>query len=279
MNLPPVSAYLLAFNNTCETLRAAVQSLLEQSHKPEEILVIDDGSALPVADCLKDLPVRVLRHAHNKGRGAARATAMAEAKFDLVTCCDATNALDSDFVRRAAMRLDEEKAAAVFGRFVQPKQNTATLRWRGRHLYRVDIPYEFSRQARLSTHGAMLKKRVVSEVGGFDPAFRYNEDGDLGRRLVAAGYDVLFDPELKVVSLTDNSVLQLLERYWRWNSGLVGRLTFGDYLKLTVYSLTVMARNDLRARDPAAALISAFCPHYQAWKSWSGKRSQQGVVG
>jgi glycosyltransferase involved in cell wall biosynthesis len=271
MSLPPVSAYVLAFNNTCEALRSAVKSLLAQSHKPEELLVVDDGSAVPAEDYLKDLPVRVIRHPHNKGRGAARATAMNEAKFELVACCDATNALDTDFIRGAALRMGEANTAAIFGKFVQCERTTATLRWRSRHLYRVEASKELRHKARLSTHGTMVRREFVSRVGGFDSTLRYNEDDELGQRLLAAGYDVVFDPELKVISFTDNSVLQLLERYWRWNSGIAGGMALKDYLKLTAYSLRVMARQDLREHDPAAALISLLCPHYQAWKSLGKK--------
>ena len=96
------------------------------------------------------------------------------------------------------------------------------------------------------------------------------EDVDLGVRLLAAGCDVVCDPKLRIVSIEPNSLAQVLERYWRWNTAPHGRMDAAAYLRQISYSIKIMAREDLAARDPAAALISLLCPHYQFWKSLSG---------
>jgi len=50
------------------TLRRVVEGVL--CHH-DRVLVIDDGSREPVASVLADLPVELLRHSHNRGKGAA----------------------------------------------------------------------------------------------------------------------------------------------------------------------------------------------------------------
>ncbi len=259
-----VCAYVPCFNNAA-TVAQAVTSLLEQSIPPLEVLVIDDGSTDDSANSVVGLPVKVIRHPVNLGRGSARARAMHEAQCDLVVCCDATNALDPDFIEGAMNFFQEPLVAGVFGRFSQGSGITATLRWRARHLYHLGADNRLQRYSNLTTHGAIVRKSWVSKAGGFNTRLRHSEDADLGERLLAAGADVVFDPSLRVRSLVDNSVSQLLERYGRWNSGKDGRVPCTAYARNVLYSIKGMALADLRAGDPLAACISMLCPHHQFW--------------
>ncbi len=54
--------------NHGQTLRSVVAGVL---HQHDQVLVVDDGSCEPVADSLADLPVAVLTHGANQGKGAA----------------------------------------------------------------------------------------------------------------------------------------------------------------------------------------------------------------
>ena len=92
---------------------------------------------------------------------------------------------------------------------------------------------------------------------------RHGEDAELGRRLRAAGYAVVFDPALFALSHTKNNIGQVLERYARWNNG--GRMSIRDYVRQINYALKIMVSADLRARDLKSAGISFLCPHYQFW--------------
>ena len=63
--------------NHAGTLRDVVDRALQVS---ADVLVVDDGSTDSVAGTIKDLPVRLLSHEHNRGKGAAILTAAEEAK-------------------------------------------------------------------------------------------------------------------------------------------------------------------------------------------------------
>lgn len=62
--------------NHAATLRSVVEGVLAQGC---EVLVVDDGSTDNVEQSLGGLPVRVVRHEHNQGKGRAILTAAAEA--------------------------------------------------------------------------------------------------------------------------------------------------------------------------------------------------------
>jgi GT2 family glycosyltransferase len=120
-----------------------------------------------------------------------------------------------------------------------------------------------SREISLASGCFVVRKSAVQQVGGFDVRLRHGEDAELGRRLRAAGYAVVFDPGLFALSVTKNTVGQVLERYARWNNA--GRMSIRDYVRQINYTLKVMVTADLRARDLKAAGISLLCPHYQFW--------------
>jgi len=260
------SAYVPCCNNAA-TVRRAVESVLEQSIRPAEVLVVDDGSSDASLAALAGLPVRIVRHDGNLGRGAVRARAMRELSQAFVLCCDATNVLPPDFFLRALRPFAAERVAAVCGRIAQPPGGGAVARWRGRHLFKLGVRLPPRRDAVLATYGTLVRASAVAAAGGYDARLRHTEDADLGGRLRAAGFDVVFDPELSVLSIAPARLGPTLERYWRWYAGSDETVTWRGYVRNLGYAARTMAVADLRAGDPASALISLLAPHYQFWKS------------
>ncbi len=272
-----VSAYVPYYNNA-STLARVIKSIQAQTHPVAEILIIDDGSAEPdpLQQILMSFPkVKPIWQGQNRGRGAARAVAMEAVQHEFVLCCDATNLLAPQFVEQALFWVADPQVAAVFGRITQAPKGSLVHRWRGRHLFKAEMPMSTRRGALLSTYGALVRRSLVLEVGNYDPRLRHSEDADLGQRLRDAGHDVVFDPQLQITSIADNTLPQVLERYWRWNAGVRETISALDYLKLISYSIKVMARQDWVAHDPSCIPLSLLAPHYQFWRSWWRRR--QGI--
>lgn len=262
-----LSAYIPCFNNAA-SLGTAIRSLQAQQLPIDDLLVVDDGSTDASAEVAAGLGARVVRHPANLGRGAANATGVREARHDLVVCLGATNSLPPDFAARAAAWFRDATVAAVFARIIGPPARDAVSRWRSRHLFKEGHPGGVRHGASLITTGSCLRRAAVLAAGNFDARLRRGEDAELGERLRRAGWDVVADPALQVVSRLDHTLGAVLERYARWNAGATdGRLSPGAYARLVGYSLKVMAREDLRARDPWSVPISLLCPHYQYWSA------------
>jgi len=264
---PAISAYVPCCNNG-PTLRAAIESIRKQTVPINELFIVDDGSTDDSVALAEQMDVRVIRHDQNLGRGAVRARAIQEAKHDFVLSCDATNALPPDFAERALTWHESPNVAAVFGRIWQEDRSTAALRWRGRHLFKMDVQLAANHRASLITYGVLMRKSHILTVGSFNPNLRHSEDADLGERLLAAGHEVVFDPNLQVTSLAKNTMGEVLERYWRWYAGKDEHVSWHGYGKQIMYSIKVMARQDWQAGDPLGIPISLLSPHYQFWKSF-----------
>jgi glycosyltransferase involved in cell wall biosynthesis len=260
------SAYIPCYNAR-PTLRRAVLSVLAQTITPAEVLVVDDGSTDGSIDTIRDLDVRVVSMPRNLGRGEARARAMSEAMHDLVLCCDATNTLEPALVEKALGWFDAQQVAAVFGRITQAPAANVAERWRGRHLFKVDLVQQPVRRTSLCTWGTLVRATAVRSVGGYNPQLRHTEDGDLGERLLAANLDVVYDPRLEVQSIAANTLGQVLERHWRWYAGTHPAVSWREYRKSVAYSIKCMAMDDLRAGDLLSVPVSLLSPHYHFVRS------------
>jgi glycosyltransferase involved in cell wall biosynthesis len=129
-----VSAYIPCYNASA-TIRDAVKSILDQTVPPDEVFVVDDGST----DSSAEIPgIRVVRVERNRGRGATRARAMQEAKYDLVLGCDATLKLSPSFLENALHWFKQDQVAAIFGEIRDESAALLGNRWRNRHIFRID---------------------------------------------------------------------------------------------------------------------------------------------
>jgi glycosyltransferase involved in cell wall biosynthesis len=90
--------------NERETVRPAVERLLKtELPVPLEVIVVDDGSTDGSIDRIADLigsrSITVLRHAANKGKGAAVRAGLSRASGEIVTILDADLEYDPDNFR------------------------------------------------------------------------------------------------------------------------------------------------------------------------------------
>jgi len=244
-----------------------MQSLADQNVQLVELFCLNDGSTdggdlLPEANGFP-----CLHHSINLGRGAARNRATLLAEGEIIACCDATNVLPENFVSRLLPWFENPNVAAVYGRILDPKPTGVVARWRSRHLFKAAHTMQECLRAPLITYGTLMRRSAVLEVGNFDPNLRHSEDKELGERLLASGYLIVFDPSVAVFCNVENSIGQVLERYWRWNAGANEALSLQTYFKNIVFSLKYMAWQDFKAVDPFSAIISLLCPHVQFWSS------------
>ena len=146
-------------------------------------------------------------------------------------------------------------------------------KWRSRHLFKEEVDFGQKPQSTtlLITYGTLLRKSHTLQIGNFNQDLRHTEDGELGQRLLAAGYSLLGYPQLKVFSLVENNLWEVLERYWRWYIGKNEQMNIHDYFHAIKASIKPMAQTDFTQGDWGCIPISLLCPHYCFAKTWLRK--------
>ncbi len=158
---PPVTVIIPVFDDT-RYLDEAVESALAQTHRPFEIVVVDDGSEEPVR-----LPARfhgrvqLVRTAH-RGQGAARNLAARRARSGLLAFLDADDVWLPDKLEQQVQLFEADQGLdMVFGRFeefVSPefRSDDARARHGQVHERTGPVPSTF-----------LVRTKVFQRVGGF----------------------------------------------------------------------------------------------------------------
>lgn len=98
----PISVIIPAFGRQ-DLLDEAVSSIMQQESLPHELIVVDDGSPMPlvVPAGARDasLQIRLIRHDVNRGAAAARNTGLSAAQSDWIAFLDSDDRLLPDSLR------------------------------------------------------------------------------------------------------------------------------------------------------------------------------------
>lgn len=194
----------------------AIQSVLDQSHPADEVLVIDDGSADGSAALVRRYPVRLIEHGRNKGLACARNTAVECAEGEVLVFLDVDAVADPTLLVTLLSGYDCAAVGGVGGQGIESNIHSLADRWRKAHATQghgikpKDVEFLF---------GLCMSFRVdvLREVGGFNSAFRTNaEDMDIGLRIRAAGYRLRYLPSAKVYHQRTDDEISLRRAMANW---------------------------------------------------------------
>lgn len=180
---PLVSVYLPT-HNRIDLLPRAIESVMQQTYKNIELLIIDDGSSDGTAEFLAALPlrhfpIRVITQSSPQGACIARNHAIEQAKGSFVTGLDDDDEMLPGRISELVKGYDPRFAFVCTG-----------FLWHyGKRTRKVDHePMTISLSAQLdynfATNQILVERHRILEIGGFDPAFKACQDYDTWTRLI-----------------------------------------------------------------------------------------------
>jgi glycosyltransferase involved in cell wall biosynthesis len=176
----------------------AIQSCLDQTHSPIEIIVVDDGSTDGSLDRIKSFGERVRWETGAKGGGNhARNRGFAISSGQYIQFLDADDYLLPDKIARQLRLLKQTGADVVYGD------------WRHRHDGQSgasrfeDVPaagaHEDLLAALLSgwwvpSNALLFRREIVGRVGGWDESLLAAQDSDFLFSVVLASAKIIYQP-------------------------------------------------------------------------------------
>lgn len=207
----PVSVAICTRDRT-EDLERCVSALLRMPDDGQEILVIDNApSTDATARLMRSMPrIRYVRE-ERPGLNVARNRALREAQGEIVLFTDDDAAPDPFWLRRLARNFDDPLVLASTGLTMALELSSAAQidfqRYGGFVRGFKRIVYDAAEHNPLLAWHAgagvnmALRRSVVQLVGPFDEAFdagtptHAGGDSEMFRRVLLAGYRIIYDPE------------------------------------------------------------------------------------
>lgn len=201
---PPVTV-VVPTRDRPQQLRSCLESLARLRYPPErlELIVVDDGSAVPVVDTSLPGRVRLLRLPVSHGPAEARNRGAQMARGALLAFVDSDCQVEPDWLSELVREFDDPSLAATCGRVLA----TSQAGWLGAY-EAVRSPLDLGPLAAaaqpagpvpyLVTTNLVVRRSVFEAVGGFARELRFGEDVDFSWRLFAAGHRLLYQPRARV---------------------------------------------------------------------------------
>jgi glycosyltransferase involved in cell wall biosynthesis len=178
-------AVIIPCFNQATFLSEAIESALQQTVAPDEIIVVDDGSTDESADVARAHPgVRYLRQ-ENRGAAAARNAGLRTASSDFVIFLDADDRLLPSAVETGAADLETHpECVMTVGRYDYIKMDDRDRGFPANRTTRDPFAAMLQQNFVVVPAAAMFRRAAVEEIGGFDESILECEDYDLYLRIM-----------------------------------------------------------------------------------------------
>ncbi len=250
VNTPRVSVVLATYNRW-PTLERLIHQLGEQTFPSDqfEVIVVDDGSAEPVAPRLARIPtrfsLRVIRQ-QNAGAAAARHRGVMEARSDILVILDDDMQLPKQFLEEHLRWHRPGVPAVVMGRYRSDpniEQMPLFERWYAKKWEEWSAQFAGGMKPHgtaLCTGNVSMRREDYLKVGGFDLSLDRSEDAELGLKLEQLGAELIYSEDAYTLHGSDHTeVATWMRRAYRYGI------------------------NDLRIARKHAALA-----HADPWRYW-----------
>jgi glycosyltransferase involved in cell wall biosynthesis len=189
-----VVTVLMAVHNGGELLRSSVESVLGQTYRDFELLVIDDGSTDGSADVARsyaDERIRVLENERNIGQVPSLNLGLRAARGRYVARLDHDDRSRPTRLERQVELLEDHDRVALVGTWIDVVGSDGRL-WtsvRGEMRdFREFVTALLVNRFPWGHPSIMFRREVMLELGGYDPTLPGAEDLDFYRRLGEAGW-------------------------------------------------------------------------------------------
>jgi len=200
---------ILPIYNQESTIAKCIQSLINQTYKNKEIIVVDDGSTDNSLEIASNFPVKVLSFEHqHKPKIVNRA--IKEAKGDIIFIGEGDAVYPSDYLKLCLEKFEDEKVTGVIGKQLSiPSDNLIS---RAIAVYR-EVQWNLAEDRSYLTSTAwIIRREALEDVGGFDEDLIIADDAAMGIKLSEGGYKIAFEERTEWLHHEKSSIKGFLRK-------------------------------------------------------------------
>lgn len=200
----------------------AIESILKQTYKNFEFLIMDDGSHDESLDILrkyekKDSRIRIYKNKANYGLTVSLNILLKHTKGELIARMDSDDISKRKRFEHQVRLLNEHSNLDITGTFAEDiDKDFNVLRQRKVPVEDSDIKKMLPVMNPLNHPSVMFRKSVISKIGYYNEKFRTTQDYDLWFRAMAAGLKFHNLPEYLLQYRVDDTYMNKKSWKYRW---------------------------------------------------------------
>lgn len=216
-----ISIYIPTYNSE-STIEEVINSVINQSKKLDQIIIIDDGSTDNTKNILKKFDnIEIITNHKNLGIGKSRNIGIKACRNDLVASIDSDVVLETDWLKNILKIFKEKNSVYCCGNLKEKYLQNIYNQWRSKN-YKLNWgETDVMNPPFIFTCNTLHYKYAWEKVGGFDEKFTYpgGEDVDYSIR-VSKMYDNknLYSSKSFCLHLCNDNIETLAHRIWRYHS-------------------------------------------------------------
>lgn len=181
----PAFSIVMANYNNARFIEQAIQSVLAQTFKDWELVIIDDGSTddsvAKIKAYLHDSRIRLIEHPQNRRYTAALKTGIANVRAEIFGILDSDDALTPDAVKiMHEQHIANPDCGLIYSQFTRCDQQ---LTPNGIGFCSEIPPGKTNLELNVVSHFKTFKLRDYLETEGYDEAILYAEDKDISYKM------------------------------------------------------------------------------------------------
>jgi len=198
-NYQPLVSIIISVRNEERTIEQCLQSLITQSYKRREIIVIDDESHDKTPQIVQKFPVQYYRIKHVKGMQAARPRkiGLKKANGTIIFFPEADAYYEQQFIEKCIRHFQKDDVGGVFGcmRMWNLKDTIMTrIRELNYRFYEMNPKLARKRGAKGLIGAWFIRKDIFDQIGGIDDSMPGEETTWTREMLKLGSFKLEYEP-------------------------------------------------------------------------------------
>jgi glycosyltransferase involved in cell wall biosynthesis len=214
-----ISLYIAAYNAE-KTIEKSIKSILQQTLKPKEIIVINDCSTDKTLSLLKKFnQIKIINNKKNYGLAKSRNIALKYSKYDLLASIDSDVICKKNWLEKLFNTMIKKKADLIGGKLIDKYVKEPANHWRSYYLKQNWGDKQINNPQFVFGANFLLNKKKIKNLNiKYNETFRTNgEDVNFSKILKSKNCNLYYEPRAICYHYQFDDVISLSRRYWRYS--------------------------------------------------------------
>ena len=239
-----ISLYIAAYNAE-KTIEKSIKSILQQTLKPKEIIIINDCSTDKTLNLLKKFnQIKIINNKKNYGLAKSRNIALKYSKYNFLASIDSDVVCKKNWLETLFNTMVKKKVDLIGGKLIDKYIKEPANHWRSYYLKQNWGDKQINNPQFIFGANFLLNKKKIKNLNiKYNETFRTNgEDVNFSKVLKSKNCNLYYEPRALCYHYQYDDIISLSKRYWRYSYYGAGlkKLTLTRLIRLILRQTKVL---------------------------------------